>query len=1437
LSIDHFKKEAKRWLKALRAGDAEARARLQRANPDAPAAPGLRDVQHALARERGFVGWSALKASLSASADTGSRDAALTALLDAANRGDASRVERLLDEQADLVNARGRLAGHHGLRTALHFAVNSGDERTIDILLEHGADPNIRDEGDYAMPLHFAAEKEHLGIIRRLIEHGADPIGAGDGHELGVIGWATCFGQGRPDVVDYLLAHGARHNIFSAVAMEDVDAIAALASRSRDDLDKAMDATNHHRRPLHLAIVKKRPRSLTTLLALGADADAVDASGMTPLDQAALAGEMEMAQQLVAHGAALHLPAAVGLQKRADIERLVNEEPDCLKPGHRWGALIVRASEHGSAPVVEELIRLGASVDARDDSDTAVDGTTGYTPLHAAAFRGNGSIVALLLKHGANPLAVESKYGSTPAGWAEYAGHLDVRDIILTAAAADPRRAAMVDSFLKNASLDWRVGGSARSSATHAAERLLRRHPEIARDNIYTAVVCGELGHVERLLADDSEAASRNGGPRNWPPLLYLCSARLSDRSASAFAAPPLRRDEDASALHQSADNAVAIARALLDRGADPNAWYPGGSDGIRYTALTCVLGEGEENAPRHPRFEALVQLLLERGAEPYDKQVLYNLHFHGDMLWILQQMYDRAIALGRRADWDDPSWSMLDMGGYGCGARYLLNIALEQNDLVFAEWLLAHGASPHAPPARDRRMSKLTLAEEALRQGRQEMVDVLVRYGATPPVLTLDDEDAFGAACFHGDRDAARALLQAHPEYLQSTVAMFAAAKRDRVDVVKMLLDLGMSVDVEDAKGTRALHEAAYGDATSVIALLLERGAEVDPRESNYGSTPLGFAIYGRRERAIDLLQRASRDVFELAWIGAVERLRFVLGDDPDRARLVHEGQTPLMWLPDDEARAMAIARLLLAHGADPTVINSEGETAAVRARRRGLDEVADLLDREARRGRAPRRSPSGWSSTPPFYAIDWRTNTLAPRQVFSENDWRIIMSVMKDLGITGLKAHGQMTDAVLGRVAELDRVTRLDLADSNEITDAGLLQLARMPQLQHLDISGSKGRITDRGLEVLRDLPALTDVQMCWQQGVSDVGVSNLRFCERMETVNLLGTPTGDGALEALAGKRALRRLRSGKGVTDAGLRFVHEMPVFKTWQGGEVRYTLMSPDASPNHLLLDGSVTDEGLAGLAGLNGLFGLSLFWHVSQLTPDGLGALAALPNLGFVGCEGTLCNDTAMRHIAAIPKLRMLMAQGTVASDDGFSALSRSPTLEYLWGRECPNLTGRGFAALATMPALHGLAVSCKGVDDASLAALPRFPALDELMPMDVTDEGFRYVGRCRGLESLVCMYCRDTTDVATEHIAGLSRLKRYYAGSSKITDRSLEILSRMPSLQRVTLEHCVGVTDAGVAHLATLPNLREVSLGGMPRVTRAGAASFPARVRVSYSA
>jgi uncharacterized protein len=518
------------------------------------------------------------------------------------------------------------------------------------------------------------------------------------------------------------------------------------------------------------------------------------------------------------------------------------------------------------------------------------------------------------------------------AGWSALKRRLEAR------APNDKSPAELADLFLENACADPILanGPAAHARRSQAALRILTRHPEIARYSIHTAVVCGDLEEVERILKERPEAATEPGGPvrrrhlrereKLWTPLLHLCYGRLPTTAAS--------------------DNTVAIMRLLLDCGAAPNDHFEVGSHPNRYTALCGVVGEGEDDAPPHSQREALARLLLERGAEPYDIQLLYNLHFHGDLLWIMELIYEAAVKAGRQADWDDPDWAMIDMGGLDLGARYLLDIAVTKNNLKLAEWLLSHGANPNAARKPGSKLPSLSLYEEAARAGFTEMADLLARFGAIPSVpVTPNGEQVFTAACFRLDHEKTLSILATRPEYLRSPVTMFAAARQDRADVVAFLLDLGMSVEIEDEHRQRPLHEASSYNALRVASLLIERGAEIDPREANWGATPLGFAIYGQKTQMIELLGRFSRDIWELTFSGQVERLRELLYAEPELAKIRGESETPLMWLPDDEALAIEIVELLLAHGADPAIRNKEGVTAADCAEKRGLYDVAELL------------------------------------------------------------------------------------------------------------------------------------------------------------------------------------------------------------------------------------------------------------------------------------------------------------------------------------------------------------------------------------------------------------------------------------------------------------------------------------------------------------
>ena len=127
----------------------------------------------------------------------------------------------------------------------------------------------------------------------------------------------------------------------------------------------------------------------------------------------------------------------------------------------------------------------------------------------------------------------------------------------------------------------------------------------------------------------------------------------------------------------------------------------------------------------------ALFDLLLQRGADPFDIQVLYNTHFSGDILWWLEPVYEHTIRTARGTAWKDPEWRMFDMGAYGSGARFLLETAVKTRRVPLAEWCLAHGANPDAAPARDPRFPRRSLYQFALTEGLHDLAERLAHHGA----------------------------------------------------------------------------------------------------------------------------------------------------------------------------------------------------------------------------------------------------------------------------------------------------------------------------------------------------------------------------------------------------------------------------------------------------------------------------------------------------------------------------------------------------------------------------------------------------------------------------------------------------------------------------------------------------------------------------------
>lgn len=287
-SIEYLRKLAKDRLRALRTGNRAAT---------------LSDAQLAVARDFGFPSWRALRAEVERR-----RAPARNAFFAACRAGDVAALDALLDKEPALANAR----DEHGF-TPLHAAL--ADAGAVRLLLERGADPNVRDRGDHALPLHFAAGSAPFETVQALLDAGSDVHGPGDAHALDVIGWAACFAEPRREVIALLLARGARHNVFSAIATADHDALRRLAADDPAALQRRLSPSEQRQTALHYCVAPpdglvgglfrtgEHYRTMELLIELGAELDAEDARGRTPLDVAMLRGDRQAMRILHDFGA------------------------------------------------------------------------------------------------------------------------------------------------------------------------------------------------------------------------------------------------------------------------------------------------------------------------------------------------------------------------------------------------------------------------------------------------------------------------------------------------------------------------------------------------------------------------------------------------------------------------------------------------------------------------------------------------------------------------------------------------------------------------------------------------------------------------------------------------------------------------------------------------------------------------------------------------------------------------------------------------------------------------------------------------------------------------------------------------------------------------------------------------------------------------------
>jgi hypothetical protein len=231
-------------------------------------------------------------------------------VLAAAEQGNIKELARLFDKYNNDASIFPLTTGINSGRTMLHCAAIEGDVPLMDFLIGRGADMGWRDVWG-ASPLHAAAANGQTEAVEYLIARGADVDAK---NEAGWTPLAAAAAEGHGGTMKSLISHGA-----------DVNA--------RDGVDLPV---------LYAAL--PHPALITLLVDNGANADAADGGGWTPLVWACARGDLP--------------------DQRATLETLFNHGARLDIVSTAGKTLPTIASEYGSAAIVSMIEKEAAEREA-----------------------------------------------------------------------------------------------------------------------------------------------------------------------------------------------------------------------------------------------------------------------------------------------------------------------------------------------------------------------------------------------------------------------------------------------------------------------------------------------------------------------------------------------------------------------------------------------------------------------------------------------------------------------------------------------------------------------------------------------------------------------------------------------------------------------------------------------------------------------------------------------------------------------------------------------------------------------------------------------------------------------------------------------------------------------------------------------------------------
>ncbi|HIE27124.1 TPA: hypothetical protein EYP66_07545, partial [Candidatus Poribacteria bacterium] len=502
------------------------------------------------------------------------------------------------------------------------------------------------------------------------------------------------------------------------------------------------------RTPLHYAADLSHFDIVKVLLKYGADVNAQDAKGRTPL-------------QLAAHRHATEIGYYLSVM---------------------WSYTIEALLDHGAGEDVFDNAALGRwdrllKLICKDRTCLCARDAGGNTPYHIAAWNGKTDALELLLEHGIRVAFTENNEGKTAIDMAAEDGHKSVAELLLRLGAhfdapcdifsaatlglvrevrkqleENPGIANATDSegktVLRCVSARWRKEKffwrewryEQKEEALHAVIDLLLEHS--AKMDIWTAASLGRKNDVAALLKTDPalvDAFEDDFAPIHCAALMGHAEVidLLLDNGASIEA----RGMWSCTPLHIAAwTGQKEAAETLLNRGADIEA-----RTSVGVTPLFIAVYEGQL---------PVVELLVENGAD-------VNTAEGQPLLWAIWEGHSEIAKLlirsgadvnlpkdwGRsalwnavnRADYDDVIECLLEHGAKvdepDDEGLTPLHAAVRSCNLKAAELLVRYGTEINAKDKRGKTPLKWALDAE-----HEAVVDLLRRHGATD--LNWEKED-----------------------------------------------------------------------------------------------------------------------------------------------------------------------------------------------------------------------------------------------------------------------------------------------------------------------------------------------------------------------------------------------------------------------------------------------------------------------------------------------------------------------------------------------------------------------------------------------------------------------------------------------------------------------------------------------------------------------